>query len=238
MEHNFNEKAKEYSKKSGTEVAVWQSDKYKESRAKAVEMIESGKYGLNDGDFWILMNETKGGEKIAYTGLIISHNGCMKINDNLPPDKRFRPSCVVKDKDGYCGSLTYEYICDEQGIYEVGEVSPKNCKNDYLNCMALKRMIDRVVLKNSKLAYAGILSEAEADEFKEPIEERKVSKNEYTPHKIICERCNKEVETIVKADNEVMIPREVEKFSKENFGGKVYCEKCMKELKQEQKKSK
>ena len=49
----FNEKQMEYSAKQGKDIPVWQSDKYKESRDKAVEIIKSGKYGLFEGDFWI-----------------------------------------------------------------------------------------------------------------------------------------------------------------------------------------
>ena len=36
--------------------------------------------------------------------------------------------------------------------------------------MAFKRCFDRVVLKNSKLAFAGVYSDSEADEFKEKVE--------------------------------------------------------------------
>ena len=67
--------------------------------------------------------------------------------------------------------MVYSYNCPEQGIYEVGEVSDKNCKNDYPYAMALKRCMDRVILKNSKLAYAGVYSDSEAEEFKAPDEE-------------------------------------------------------------------
>lgn len=77
MKHNFGEKDQELG------LPVWQSPKFIESRAKAIELIDSGKYGLTDQNFWILMNKTKSG-KMAYTGLIISHNGCLKINDSLP----------------------------------------------------------------------------------------------------------------------------------------------------------
>ena len=78
----FNENKKEYSKKQGKEIEVWQSPKYIEARDKAIELINSKKYDLTEGDFWILMNETKSG-KMGYTGLIISHNGCLKINDKI-----------------------------------------------------------------------------------------------------------------------------------------------------------
>lgn len=164
---NFGEKNSEYSAKDGKELPVWQSPKYLESKAKAIEIINSGKYGVKEADFWILMNATKTG-KMAYTGLIISHNGCLKINDCL--ESKFFPSCVTVDKDGYKGSLVYSYCNNEQGIYEVGEVSTSNCKNEYPYAMAYKRLFDRVVLKLSKLAYAGIYSDSEADEFTQRIE--------------------------------------------------------------------
>lgn len=173
--YNFGEKKTEYNAKLGKEVEVWQSPKYLEAKKKAIEALESEAYKnvLSESDFWILMNGTKSG-KMAYTGLIISHNGCLKINDALPADKRFKPSCMSLDKDGYNGSLIYSYSNDDQGIYEVGEVSAKNCTNAYPYAMALKRCMDRVILKNSRLAYSGIYSDSEAEEFKnEPKEESK-----------------------------------------------------------------
>ena len=39
----FNEKNVEYSKKQGKDIPVWISDKYKEAKAKAIELIESKK---------------------------------------------------------------------------------------------------------------------------------------------------------------------------------------------------
>jgi hypothetical protein len=165
--YNFGEKKSEYNSKLGKEVEVWQSPKYLEAKKKAIETLESPLYKdvLSEGDFWILMNALKSG-KMAYTGLIISHNGCLKINDALPADKRFKPSCVSLTETGYKGSLVYTYINDDQGIYEVGEVSDKNCSNAYPYAMALKRCMDRVILKSSKLAYSGIYSDSEAEEFK------------------------------------------------------------------------
>lgn len=165
----FNEKTIE--KIDGTEYPVWQSPKYVESKEKAIEMIKSEKYGLSEGDFWILMNKTKNG-KMAYTGLIISHNGCLKINDNLDEKLKFKSECLSRTDNAYKNSLIYEYNCAEQGLYEVGEVNDKNCKNDYPFAMAFKRCFDRVVLKNSKLAFAGVYSEEEADEFKQKFEEK------------------------------------------------------------------
>ena len=154
--HNFGEQQYE----SGCE--VWQTPKFLQARQKAIEMIDCGKYGLADSDFWILMNKTRSG-KMAYSGLIISHNGCLKINDALDPSKRFDPHCVTKDINDYGGSLTFTYVDDE--IYEIGEVSQANCRNAYPLAMAYKRCFDRVVLKKSKLAYSGVYSEEESEEF-------------------------------------------------------------------------
>lgn len=162
--YNFGEKDTEYYK--GKNLEVWKSPKYEASKKKIIEILDSKKYNLDESDFWILMNSTKT-DKMAYTGLIISHNGCLKINDTLEENQKFRPSCVSIDKDGYKGSLVFTYCCDEQGIYEVGEVSPTNCMNAYPYAMAFKRCFDRVVLKISKLAYYGVYSDSEADEFKE-----------------------------------------------------------------------
>ena len=163
---DFGEEETEYDAATGEYVEVWQSPKYIESKKKAIDMIESEKYDLTDGDFWILKNKTKSG-KIAYTGLIISHNGCLKINDNI--DNKVNPKCFSLDKEGYKDSLVYTYI--DEDVYEVGEFNSTNGKNPYPYAMAYKRCFDRVVLKKSKLAYSGIYSEVEADEFKQGLKE-------------------------------------------------------------------
>jgi hypothetical protein len=161
----------------GKELPVWQSPKYLEAKKKAIEIIESNKYGVDDSDFWILMNATKSG-KMMYTGLIISHNGCLKINDCL--ESKFNPDCVSYDKDGYNGSLVFSYCNAEQGIYEVGEVSKSNCKNDYPYAMAYKRLFDRVVLKLSKLAYSGIYSDSESDEFMQRVDAGEAAQGDFS----------------------------------------------------------
>ena len=160
----FNEKPTEWYQ--GKELKVVQMPKYKQSKQKAVEIIDAYDR-IDEGDFWILMNTTKAKDKMLYSGLIISHNGCLKINDAQSPEKKFVPSCVTIDKEGYNGSLVYTYCNDEQGIYEVGEVSAANCKNSYPYAMAYKRLFDRVVLKLCGLAYDGVYSDSEADEFKQ-----------------------------------------------------------------------
>ena len=172
--YNFNEKAEEMG------LPVWQSPKYLESKKKAIEMIESKLYDLSEADFWILMNKTKDGSKMAYTGLIISHNGCLKINDKL--ENKVNPKCFTLDKDGYLNSLVYTYIDDD--TFEVGEFNSSNGKNAYPYAMAFKRCFDRAVLKKSKLAYSGIYSEVEADEFREQIEEKEVTLEEALNYKL------------------------------------------------------
>lgn len=165
----FNEKTSEYSLKTRQQIPVVQSAKYLASRAKAIKAIQERPY-LNEADFWILMNETKTG-KMMYTGLIISHNACLKINDNMPEKDKFNPDCVSVDKAGYGNSLVFTYTNKQQGLYEVGEASAQNCKNAYPYAMAYKRLFDRVVLRICKLAFDGIYSDSEADEFKERYEE-------------------------------------------------------------------
>ena len=178
--YDFGEKKTEYSAKDGKELPVWISPKYEQAKKAVIKMLESDEYKdvLDESDFWILMNRTKSGN-MAYTGLIISHNGCLKINDTLPDELKFNPQCISyynSEKEytqTYNESLIFEYNSsklenDKQKIFEIGEVSTKNCTNDYPYAMALKRCMDRVILKNSKLAYNGVYSDSEAEEFKEP----------------------------------------------------------------------
>lgn len=175
--YNFGEKTSEYSAKDGKELPVWKSPKYETAKKAVIKMLESEEYKdvLDESDFWILMNRTKSG-KMAYTGLIITHNGCLKINDVLPEELKFNPRCIRCYANGgdygntYNESLIFEYDSsrlgdDKQHIFEIGEVSSKNCTNDYPYAMALKRCMDRVILKNSKLAYSGVYSDSEAEEF-------------------------------------------------------------------------
>ena len=176
--YDFGEKKEEVI--NGVKVPVeFHTPKYKEAKAKAIELLESKEYKdvLRTSDFWILVNSYSNKTKAMYSGLIISHDGCLKINDSLSEELRFKPECLSLDKDGYNNSLVYTYNCKEQGLYEVGEVSPDNLrKGGYPYAMALKRCFDRVVLKNSKIAYAGIYSDSESDEFIKRNEEDSQSK--------------------------------------------------------------
>lgn len=179
---DFEEKQMEWSKKQFKKIPVSISNKYKEAKKKAIELIESKKYSLTESDFWILKNETTEGEMI-YTTLILSHNGCLKINDTL--EKKFNPDAVTIIENGYKNELVFKYQDKEQGIYEVGEVSEKNCKNDYPYAMALKRCFDRVVLKLSKLAFSGIMSDSEADDSQKQFEDVNIENQVISATKVI-----------------------------------------------------
>ena len=172
-EYLFDEKKKEKWKNAQTgqyeDLEVYQTPKYLQSKKKAIELIEKGDYSLDEGDFWILKN--KGGSKLCYTGLIISHNGCLKINHKLEEKLKFKPSSVSFVKDEAEKIKVMQYINDEQGVYEFGEISPKNCQNDYPYAMVLKRLMDRVILKNSAVGFFGIYSDSESEDFKEKIDD-------------------------------------------------------------------
>ena len=125
---------------NGKKIPVeFHTPKYKEAKNKATELLNSDKYKgvLEPSDFWILVNTYAQKTKAMYSGLIISHDGCLKINDVLEDKLKFKPECMSLDKEGYNNSLVYSYICPEQGLYEVGEVSKDNCKNDYPYSMGL-----------------------------------------------------------------------------------------------------
>lgn len=212
---------------------AWATPKFNEARAKAVEMIDNGSYGLTDADFWVLKNKTKSGNT-QYTSLIISHNGCLKINDCMPDGKRFKAECVTENQNGYGGSLVFTYICPEQGLYEVGEFSSSNGKNAYPYAMALKRMFDRVVLKLSRLAYSGVMSEVESDEFKRDYDTAdkqpdKPKHKAYTPTNP-CAKCGKAILQTQKKDGTWMSVEDMIEFSQKKYGMQL-CSDCMKEMK-------
>lgn len=96
----------------------------------------------------------------------IYHDGCIKINDALAEEKRFKPECLVIDKDGYNNSLVFIYACENQGIFEVGEVNHKLLKNNEPYKTALNICFDRVVLHNSGLIHQGYMSEWDAENLK------------------------------------------------------------------------
>lgn len=163
--YTFGEKDKEYV--DGQYMPVLITPKYKASRDTAVNLLNRKEFAgiLTEGDFWILMNKTKTG-KMAYTGLIISHEGLLKINNTLPEDKRFMEEyCSDPIPFEYAGKigLLMIYRDKRDGMMEIGEIAGDNCKNSYPYAMLLKRTFDRVVKRKADLS--GIYSDTEADEF-------------------------------------------------------------------------
>ena len=165
MNYTFGAQKMEDNPKAGANTKTWESPKFLEGKKKAIELIDKTEYGLTEADFWIL--KTYSAKTVTYAGLIISHNGCLKINDKLAAEAKFVPSCVSWVRNG-AGDLVLQYLNDKQGLLEFGEASIKNCTNAYPFAMVLKRLQDRVILKNSKIAFSGIMSEVESEEFKRP----------------------------------------------------------------------
>lgn len=201
------EKVKDRDSQKWLELEVWQSPKYLQSKKKAIELIEKGNYGLDEADFWILMN--KGGEKMVYSGLIISHDGCLKINDQLDEKLKFEPESTAIYKDEAGGkSVVMSYINSAQGIYEFGEISPNNCKNEYPYAMVLKRLFDRVVLRTSKIGFFGIYSVSESDSFtkKEEVEERQKDEPK-SDRKRLADAIGDDMQEMQRAENEKQFQR-------------------------------
>ena len=165
MNYTFGAQKMEYNSKAGANTQTRESTKYLERKKKAIELIDKTEHGLTEADCWIL--KTYSAKTVTYAGLIISHNGCLKINDKLAAEAKFVPSCVSWVRNG-AGDLVLQYLNDKQGLLEFGEASIKNCTNAYPFAMVLKRLQDRVILKNSKIAFSGIMSEVESEEFKRP----------------------------------------------------------------------
>ena len=167
--YNFGEKTQEFI--DGQNLPVWQSPKYVASKEAAIGLLESKEFGsvLSENDFWILMNKTKSG-KIAYTGLIISHEALLKINAVLPDDSKFNEEyCSEPVPFEYAGKKGFLMVYRDKrdGMLEVGEITPENCKNGYPFAMLFKRTFDRVVKRKANMI--GFYSDSEADEFRETV---------------------------------------------------------------------
>lgn len=68
----------------------------------------------------------------------------------------------------------------ENSAWSFGEVTPKNCKNDYPVAMSEKRAKDRVILKLAGLS-GHVYSEEEADEFKASAPKRSGKRESWIP---------------------------------------------------------
>jgi hypothetical protein len=156
--------------KENKNLTVVYTEAFEEQVKEATKLIDEGKYGLKENDFWINERANVNSNKLYYVGLIITHNGCLKINSKLEKEKQYKPSCAIKCKDNE-KSLVLEYKNDDQGIHEFGEVhynsAGAGCTVGFVYAMALKRLQDRVILKNSCIAFEGFYSESETEDFKQ-----------------------------------------------------------------------
>lgn len=175
MKKKYSFGEKEYEFHDGKKVPVTLTPKFQTTRDKVIALLERDEYKdvLNPSDFWILMNFSKDNSACYYTGLIISHDALLKVNDTLDDNtkfnERFCSAPIVCEFKGV-ESMRMEYRDNRDGMYEVGEISVKNCKNEYPFAMLLKRTFDRVVKRKAKLSM--VYSDSEADEFR-PQEEPK-----------------------------------------------------------------
>lgn len=170
---DFGEKKTE--KYFGKEIPVWQTPKYEATKEKVIKLIEKGTFKdvLSASDFWILKNTNKDKTRMDYSGLIINHDALVRINDKLDENTRFDQKYCSDVKEYVWNNTTtlrLEYRDERDGMFEVGEISANNCKNDYPFAMLFKRVFDRVVKRKAKLSY--VYSDSEADEFREKSEEK------------------------------------------------------------------
>ena len=159
--YNFGEQKSE--KIKGRELKVILSSKYEISKEAAINLLESdaGK-SLTTNDFWIQKNQSKTGDWLIYSALIITHDALMKINATLSDDKRFDQkfcSDPIPFKYGGKEGFYMTYRDERDGMFEIGEITTESCKNEYPYAMLLKRTFDRVVKRKANLF--GIYSDAE-----------------------------------------------------------------------------
>jgi len=120
----------------------------------------ANKHNLSPEDFW----EHHG-------NLIIKHNAVMRIAEQ--ENIRFRPieRNFSDSSDGVALMIEGDrYSAEgeiEESAWAFGEADVQNCKNPYLWCMAEKRGKDRVTLQLLGGYWHNIMSDVEADEFRQ-----------------------------------------------------------------------
>jgi hypothetical protein len=109
------------------------------------------KYSLTKDDAWN-----------CHGNWIVSHNAIEKIA--VQEQIQVKDIIILNSEE----NLVRLIVVALKGTVEVktiGEADRKNCKSQYLGCMAEKRGIDRAVLKLINAYQYGIYSDVEADEF-------------------------------------------------------------------------
>lgn len=155
----------------GKYLPIWAGAKFEATRAAAKKIIESYPNIISKEDFWILTNKHKHTgakgveEKLIYSGVIITHDALLKINDTLGENRRFdQRYCTdpVPFSYGDKKGMLMFYRDERDGMFEVGEITTENCKSGYPYAMLLKRTFDRVVRRKAKIL--GIYSDTEVTE--------------------------------------------------------------------------
>ena len=225
--YNFGEQ--EYDKYKGKKIPVTILPKYNSTKEKVIALLEDEKYGniLNETDFWILKNYDKNGDNCYYSGLIITHEALIKVNDTLDENHKFNQmfcSDPIPTNWGGTEGFRIEYRDKRDGMIEYGEISLKNCKNDYPFAMLLKRVFDRVVKRKANLSM--VYSDSEAEEFREqPEAKEEVKATEEQIDRIIS---YKEVILDELMARNITRPSEVQKLSIKEAS--VLCEMIDKRL--------
>ena len=133
----------------GVECTVIKTPEFEASKKAMVSLFESElgqKAKITTADTWIQENLSKDKKYVIFSRLILTHTGYEKLNEALPKEKQFDPSCVAGPIDyvtfdGAAG-VYYEY---KGKVYALGECNAKNCFISYPLSVAYKRMFDNAV---------------------------------------------------------------------------------------------
>ena len=114
------------------------------------------KYELSKDDFWEHQQSRK---------WILTHDAVEKIAHK---EKITLVNIQVLNSEEDLVRFLITMSKSDFTITSVGEADRKNCRTQYLGCLAEKRGIDRCVLKLINAYEYGISSEVEADDFAKP----------------------------------------------------------------------
>jgi len=143
-------------------------------------------YDLDDSDFWSLPQNKR--------VRILRHDTCERIA-SMEGVRYEKPEWLSRGEAGVWAVQASGYIPNESDdpeniLWTTGEASKDNCTAKYLVNMAEKRAKDRLVLKLIKAYEYGIKSEEEADDFKEPEDDKTVKTTSTEPKEKVPEKAS------------------------------------------------
>lgn len=188
---------------------TWKSPQYERQKEIAVGLLRSDSYKnvISESDFWIRKRTVsdKNGCYVEYSGLSLSHNAFLKINETLPEGNRFDQRYVgepveyefpSKDGNGISRGFYMSYRDERDGMLEVGEISDENLDSSYPFAILFKRVFDRVVKR--KAGIIGIYSDSEDIVY----DDMDSVKPQSITDSLICDSLKeKEIKTMKNADN-------------------------------------